>query len=407
MTNRAQQQAPLPIELKPSARPLSDAERSARLADPGFGRVFTDHMVTIRWSAGRGWHDAQLLPYGPLEIDPSNMALHYGQSVFEGLKVYRQTGRFAVRPEAGAQQSAPRSGEDASSIAAFRPFAHAARFRRSSRRLAMPELPEETFVAAIEALVRQDHAWVPGEPEHSLYLRPFMFAMENGLGVRPASEYLFMLVASPAAGYFSGGVRPVSVWLSKEYVRATPGGTGEAKCAGNYAASLVAQAQAAEQGCDQVVWLDAAERRWIEEMGGMNLFFVYGSPGSEQPSVGESSAEGAGVRLVTPSLTGSLLPGITRDSILKLASERGYTAQEAKISVSDWQRGNADGSIAEVFACGTAAVITPVGSVRSADADWTVGGGAAGPVTLRLRRLLLDIQSGAAEDQHGWLHPIC
>lgn len=376
MTTPATKQAPLSIELKPSAQPLPEAERAARLADPGFGRVFTDHMVTIRWTAGRGWHDAQLEPYGPLQIDPANMTLHYGQSIFEGLKAYRQA-------DGG--------------VATFRPYENARRFRRSARRLAMPELPDETFVAAVEALVRQDREWVPAEPEQSLYLRPFMFAMENGLGVRPASEYLFMLIASPAGAYFAGGVKPVSVWLSKEYVRAAPGGTGEAKCAGNYAASLVAQAQAIEHGCDQVVWLDAAERRWIEEMGGMNLYFVYGS--------GEPGTKDA-PKIVTPELTGSLLPGITRDSLLSLASDLGYGTEERRISVEDWRRGNADGSLTEVFACGTAAVITPVGSVKSTDADWTVADGGSGDVTMRLRGLLLDIQTGAAEDTHGWMRPI-
>lgn len=359
------------IDLKPTAHPLSDAERAARMTNPGFGRVFTEHMVTIRWSAGRGWYDAQLTPYASLEIDPANMTLHYAQSIFEGLKAYRHAD---------------------GSVVTFRPYENARRFQASARRLAMPELPEELFVAAVDALVKQDRAWVPGEEEQSLYLRPFMFATEVGLGVRPSNEFLFMVIASPAGAYFSGGVKPVSVWLSKEYVRAAPGGTGAAKCAGNYAASLVAQAQAAEQGCDQVVWLDANERRWIEEMGGMNLYFVQGS--------------GPDARILTPSLTGSLLPGITRDSLLRLAADRGYATEERKISVEDWQAGNADGSITEVFACGTAAVITPVGSVKSTDASWQVGDGGAGPVTLELRKALLDIQTGAAPDTHEWLHKI-
>ncbi|WP_055590997.1 branched-chain amino acid aminotransferase [Peterkaempfera griseoplana] len=365
-------QAPLKIELKPSSNPLSAAEREARLANPGFGRVFTDHMVTIRWTEGRGWHDAQLVPYGPLEIDPANMTLHYGQSIFEGLKAYRRAD---------------------GTVATFRPTANAERFQASARRLAMPELPVETFVEAVELLVQQDVDWVPSRPEQSLYLRPFMFATEVGLGVRPANEYLFMLIASPAGAYFPGGVKPVSVWLSEEYVRAAPGGTGAAKCAGNYAASLVAQAQAAEHGCDQVVWLDAVERRWIEEMGGMNLYFVYG--------------EGDSARIVTPELSGSLLPGITRDSLLRLASDLGHPTAEARISVDDWKSGNADGTLTEVFACGTAAVITPVGSVKSTRADWTVGAGEPGPVTMRLREALLAVQTGQAPDTHGWMHTIC
>ncbi|MBY8881845.1 branched-chain amino acid aminotransferase [Actinacidiphila acidipaludis] len=355
------------IELKPSSHPLADAERNAILGSPGFGRHFTDHMVTIKWTEGRGWHDAQLVPYAPLSIDPANMTLHYAQTIFEGLKAYRQ-------PDG--------------SVATFRPEANARRFQASARRLAMPELPVETFIEACDVLVRQDKAWVPTEGEASLYLRPFMFASEVGLGVRPANEYLFLVIASPAGAYFSGGVKPVSVWLSEEYVRAAPGGTGAAKTGGNYAASLVAQAQAIEHGCDQVVWLDAIERRWIEEMGGMNLYFVYGN------------------RIVTPELSGSLLPGITRDSLLNIAADLGYEVAEGRISVDDWKRGNEDGSLTEVFACGTAAVITPVGSVKSTRADWSVADGRPGEVTMRLREALLDIQTGRAADAHHWMHPL-
>ena len=359
------------IELKPSANPLAAEEREARLANPGFGRFFTDNMVTIRWTEGRGWHDAQLVPYGPIELDPATSILHYGQSIFEGLKAYRTAD---------------------GSIQTFRPYANAARFQSSARRLAMPELPEETFVAAVEALVQQDQAWVPAQDEASLYLRPFMIATEVGLGVRPANEYLFMLIASPAGAYFSGGIKPVSVWLSEEYVRAAPGGTGAAKCGGNYAASLVAQAEAAAHGCDQVVYLDAIERRWIEELGGMNLYFVFG--------------EGENARIVTPELSGSLLPGITRDSLLSIAADLGYATEERKISADEWRSGNADATLTEVFACGTAAVITPVGSVKSARGNWTVGAGEPGPVTLKLRETLLALQTGRREDTHGWMHSI-
>ncbi|GHF49785.1 putative branched-chain-amino-acid aminotransferase [Streptomyces mashuensis] len=356
------------IELKPSSHPLSDAEREKILANPGFGRHFTDHMVTIRWTEGRGWHDAQLVPYAPLSIDPANMTLHYAQTIFEGMKAYR-------RPDG--------------SVATFRPEENARRLQASARRLAMPELPVETFMAACDALIKQDRAWVPSGGEASLYLRPFMFATEVGLGVRPANEYLFVVIASPAGAYFPGGVKPVTVWLSEEYVRACPGGTGAAKAGGNYAASLVAQAQAAEHGCDQVVWLDAIERRWIEEMGGMNLYFVYGN------------------RIVTPELTGSLLPGITRASLLRIAADLGYEVSEGRISVDDWREGCADGTLTEVFACGTAAVITPVGAVKSTRADWTVGDGQPGEVTMKLREALLAVQTGATEDVHGWMHTVC
>src|SRR5829696_5173858 len=313
MSSRASQGAASQISRKPTSQPLPDAQREQILTSPGFGRFFTDHMVTIEWTEGRGWHDAELVPYGPVELDPATMSLHYGQEIFEGLKAYRRTD---------------------GSIATFRPEMNARRFQRSARRLAMPELPESLFLEAIEALVDQDQAWVPGHDEMSLYVRPFMFSTEVGLGVKPASSYLFMLIASPAGAYFHGGIKPVSVWLSTEYVRAAPGGTGEAKCAGNYAASLIAQAQAAAEGCDQVVWLDAIEHRFVEEMGGMNLYFV--------------RADG---RLVTPALTGTLLPGVTRDSILALGRDLGLETEERRISTQEWEEGCADGSITEVFAC--------------------------------------------------------
>jgi branched-chain amino acid aminotransferase len=362
-----------PIALHPSEHPMPNVEREAALADPGFGRTFTDHMVRAKWSEADGWHAAELVPYGPLTLDPATNFIHYGQAIFEGLKAYRHAD---------------------GSIKTFRPFRNAQRFANSARRLAMAELPEELFVASIEALVRQDQAWVPKDPEKSLYLRPFMFSTEVGLGVRPANAYEYLLIASPAGAYFPQGVKPVSVWLSDDYVRAAPGGTGEAKCAGNYAASLIAQAEAAQHGCDQVVWLDAAERTWIEEMGGMNLYFVYGS--------------GDSARLMTPALTGSLLAGITRDSLLTVASDLGIRAEEGQISVDEWRDGCASGEITEVFACGTAAVITPVGTVKSrTSGSWQVSGGGTGDVTMRLRRALLDIQTGQVPDRHNWLHTIC
>lgn len=348
--------------------PRGDEERAAILADPGFGLYFTDHMVRIDWTVAGGWGPARVLPYGPLQLDPAAMALHYGQEIFEGLKAYRQ-------PDG--------------SVATFRPDANARRFRRSAQRLAMPELPAELFVESLRALVDADRDWVPTTADQSLYLRPFMISTEVGLGVRPAREYSYLLIASPAGSYFPGGVLPVSVWLSTEFTRAAPGGTGEAKCAGNYAASLVAQAQAAEEGCDQVVWLDAVEHRWVEEMGGMNLYFVYGS--------------GRSARVVTPALTGTLLPGVTRHSLLQLAQDLGYAAEEGKISIEEWREGNESGAITEVFACGTAAVITPVGSVKSAAGSWRVGNGEPGPVSMQLRQQLLGIQTGTEPDPHGWM----
>ncbi|MEE1744977.1 branched-chain amino acid aminotransferase [Streptomyces sp. NPDC007076] len=358
----------LTIELKPSSNPLSDAEREASMVNPGFGRHFTDHMVTIKWTEGRGWHDAQLVPYGPLSIDPANMTLHYAQEIFEGLKAYRQ-------PDG--------------SVATFRPEANAKRFQGSARRLAMPELPVETFIAACDALVKQDEAWVPAHGgEESLYLRPFMIATEIGLGVRPSNEYLFLVIASPAGAYFPGGVKPVSIWLSENRVRAVPGGLGDAKTGGNYAASLLAQAEATEKGCDQVAYLDAVEHKWVEELGGMNLYFVYGN------------------KIVTPTLTGSLLAGVTRDSLLKVARDLGYESEEGRVSIDQWREDSANGSLTEVFACGTAAVITPVGTVKCEGAEWLQGDGTPGEVTMKLRERLLDIQRGVAEDTHGWMHPL-
>jgi branched-chain amino acid aminotransferase len=350
---------------------LAAPERERILADLGFGKVFSEHVARLSWDRGRGWHDAGLRPYAPIELDPATLVLHYGQAIFEGLKAYRQ-------PDGG--------------VSVFRPDAHAARFRRSARRLALPELPDQTFIDAIDLLIQNDHEWVPSAPEASLYLRPLMYASEVGLGVHPADEVEFILMASPSGSYFPRGVKPVSVFLCEEFSRAAPGGTGEAKTGGNYAGSLLAQQQAAAHGCDQVVWLDALEHRWVEEMGGMNLFFVFGT--------------GPKARLMTPALTGTLLAGVTRDALLTVGADLGYTVEEGRLSASDWEAGCADGSLTEVFACGTAAVITPVGSVKSARTNWTVGDGGPGKVTMLLRQALVDIQRGAATDRHGWRHPV-
>jgi branched-chain amino acid aminotransferase len=363
------------FDLHASEQRVPEEVRASMLESPGFGQVFTDHMVSLRWSAEQGWHDGKLEPYGPLVLDPATAVLHYSQEIFEGLKAYRQ-------------ESGP--------IVAFRPYANAVRFRRSAVRMAMPELPEDAFVQAIELLVSHDRDWVPTRPDQSLYLRPFMIATTVALGVgRPAGSFLFLLIASPSGGVFTGGLRAVSVWLAEGYTRAARGGTGAAKTGGNYAASFVAQQQALDHGCDQVVWLDANEHRWIEEMGGMNLFFVYGS--------------GSDARIVTPPLTGSLLPGITRDSLLTLAPDLGIPATEQPISVEQWRAGCESGEITEVFACGTAAVITPVGEVKGASGSsgsWTIGDGQPGPVTMRLRDELTGIQFGRLPDPHNWIHKI-
>ncbi|MHB8340680.1 MAG: branched-chain amino acid aminotransferase [Mycobacteriales bacterium] len=357
-----------PFRLTRATDPVPAERRAQILAEPGFGRFFTDHMVTVEWTSADGWTDAHVGAYGPLTLAPSTSALHYGQAIFEGFKAFRQ-------PDGG--------------IALFRPEANAHRFQRSAQRLALPELPVALFVQAAEHLVALDREWVPDRPETSLYLRPLMIGTEAALGVRPSSSALFVLLASPAGAYFSGGAAPVTLWLSEEYVRAAPGGTGAAKCAGNYAASLVAQREAADHGCEQVVFLDAAEHCWVEELGGMNLFFV--------------CQNGA---LVTPPASGTILAGITRDSLLTLARELGHPVTERGISVEEWRASVSTGAITEVFACGTAAVITPVGALRWTGGEVSWGDGGAGPVTGRLRQALVDIQYGRTLDRHGWMHPV-
>jgi branched-chain amino acid aminotransferase len=327
-------------------------------------------MVSMAWNADRGWHDMAVVLHAPLVLDPAMVGLHYGQSVFEGLKAHRVPGGVAV----------------------FRPEAHAARLRASACRLMMPELPEADFLAAVGALVSVDQSALPDDPDVSMYLRPIIFASERTLALRPALEYRFLLMAFLTEGYFGSGQRPISVWVTTEFSRAAPGGTGAAKCAGNYAGTLMAQEAARQQGCDQVVWLDPVERRWVEEMGGMNLFFVHGS--------------GSGARVVTPPLNGTLLPGVTRDSILRLAPELGIPAAEEMVSLEDWRAGCESGEISEVFACGTAARITAVGEVKSQEGGWMIGDGSCGEVTSKLFEALSGLQGGRLPDRHGWLRRV-
>ena len=354
--------------ITPTENPTPDAERAKILADPAFGQEFTDHLVSIEWTEDEGWHNAQVRAYEPVSLDPASNVFHYGQAIFEGLKAYRHSD---------------------GSITAFRPEQNAKRLNNSAQRMAMPRLPEEVFLEAVRQIVDIDSDWVPeAGGEASLYLRPFMIGTEKTLGVKPSTSYSFYIIASPAGAYFSGGVKPVSVWISEDYVRAAPGGTGDAKFAGNYAASLLAQQQAAEKGCDQVVWLDAIERKYIEEMGGMNLMFVEGS--------------GENAKIITPELTGSLLPGITRKSLLQVAKDLGYEADERRITVEQWRSGVEDGTITETLACGTAAVITPVGTVKSNEGEFTVNNNEAGEITMAMRERLRGIQTGEVEDTHGW-----
>jgi len=357
----------LDFEIRPNPQPVGVAERAGLLANPGFGRVFTDHMVTIRYADSKGWYDARVEARGPISLDPAAAVLHYAQEIFEGLKAYRAA-------DGG--------------ITLFRPDANAARFAASAARMAMPALPEQTFLDSLYELIRIDRAWVPESDEASLYLRPFMYASEAFLGVRPSAEYLYVLIASPVGSYFTGGVKPVTVWVSTDYTRAGPGGTGAAKCGGNYAASLVAQAEALDNGCDQVVFLDAVHRRFVDELGGMNIFFGY--------------ADGT---LVTPPL-GTILPGITRESVMTLAREAGMTVVERPYSIDEWRADAESGDLREVFACGTAAVLTPIARVRMPDGEFVVGDGGTGPVTTALRQSLVDIQRGRVEDRHGWVHRV-
>ncbi|MCY7412201.1 MAG: branched-chain amino acid aminotransferase [Salinibacterium sp.] len=350
------------VKVNDTAR--SAAEHADIIAEPGFGKYFTDHMVDICWSEMGGWHRPRVQPYGPIELDPAAAVLHYAQEIFEGLKAYRHAD---------------------GSIWSFRPEANAARMQRSAVRMALPELPTEFFIESIKQLIAVDGRWVPSAKEMSLYLRPFMFAKEAFLGVRAAKKVNFYVIASPAGPYFAGGVTPISIWLSTNYARAGKGGTGAAKTGGNYASGLVAQQEAYEHGCAQVLFLDSVEGKYIEELGGMNVVLV--------------KKDGT---LVTPA-SPSILAGITRDSILQLAEDRGHKVERRAVSIDEWRDGVASGEITEVFACGTAAVVTPIGRLVGTDFEAGDADAAAGPLTLSLREELTDIQYGRRPDPHGWM----
>jgi len=367
MNDRTSPHAPaaLPFVVERNTNPVTSEERARLLADPGFGRVFTDHMVMIRYNDAKGWHDAKVMPRGPLSIDPATAVLHYAQEIFEGLKAYKLAD---------------------GSMALFRPEANARRFRDSAQRLAMAELPEDLFIESLRQIVTIDRDWFPDIEGGSIYLRPFMFASEVFLGVKPSAEYIYIVLASSVGGYFKSGAPAISLLVSQEHTRAAPGGTGAAKCGGNYAASLVAQADAIAKGFDQVVFLDAAERRWVEELGGMNLFFVF-SDGSIQ----------------TPPLGGTILPGITRDALLTLAREDGIFVREEPYSIDQWQADAESGRLIEAFACGTAAVVTPIGRVTGANGAFSIGAGGPGQFTTRMKDRLVAIQRGLAPDPHHWV----
>lgn len=354
--------------IQKTGTPTDPARRAALLENPVFGRAFTDHMVIVRYAQEKGWHDAKVVPRAPLSIDPASTVLHYGQEIFEGMKAYR--------------------GADGA-VLTFRPQANAARFTASARRMGMEPVPEDLFVAAVDALVSVDRDWVPEGEGKSLYLRPFMIANDVFLGVKPATDYLFIVIASPAGNYFAKA-EAVSVWVSEFYTRAAPGGTGEAKCGGNYAGSLVAQAEAKEKGCDQVLFLDARERRYVEEMGGMNVMFVRDDG-----------------KIVTPPLGGTILRGITRDSLIHLAADEGIEVIEEPVDIEEVFTGAATGRYVEAFACGTAAVISPVGRLKRTTGEAVFGDGKSpGPISLKLKKLLTDVQRGQTNDARGWVHRV-
>ena len=348
--------------------PLAAEEREALIENPTFGNHFTDHQEVVVWEEDKGWHSAEVLPYGPIMMDPSSAVLHYGQEIFEGIKAYRH--------------------QDGS-IWTFRPTANAQRLQRSAKRMALPEVPTEVFVESLRQLIAVDGAWVPKpENEKTLYFRPFEIAAENFLGVRAAKRAEYRVIASPVGPYFTGGLKPVSIWIALDSARAGKHGTGEAKTGGNYAASLLAQAEGYEQGCSQVMFLDAESGTYIEELGGMNLFFVF-KDGS----------------VTTPSLDGTILRGITRDSVVTLLKDRGINISERRVTLAEIREAAARGELAEVFACGTAAVVTPVGLLKSRVEEIKISD-EPGQLTASIREELTGIQYGLVEDRHGWMHKL-
>ena len=329
----------------------------------GFGKIFTDHMFVMNYTEGKGWHDARIVPYQNLSLAPSAMVFHYGQEMFEGLKAYK--------------------GEDGS-VYLFRPDMNAKRANNSNKRLVIPELPVEDFVDAVKAVVDVDRDWIPTDPGTSLYIRPFIIATDEFLGVAPSKTYLFIVILSPSGAYYESGLEPVGIWIEDEYVRAVRGGMGFTKTGGNYAASLIAQVKAHDDGYSQVLWLDGVERKYIEEVGAMNIMFKING------------------KVVTPMLNGSILPGVTRDSILTVCRDWGYEVEERRISVDELVAAAKDGSLEEVWGTGTAAVVSPVNKLRYEDEVMNIGDGSIGELTQKLYDELTGIQWGKREDKRGW-----
>ena len=331
----------------------------------GFGKIFTDHMFIMNYTEGKGWHDPRIVPFQKISLYPSAMVFHYGQEMFEGLKAYKGTDGKAYL---------------------FRPDMNAKRANRSNDRLCIPRIPEEDFVQAVKAVVSVDQDWIPSAPGTSLYVRPFVISTDEFLGVAPSKTYLFMIILSPSGAYYASGLNPVGIWIEDEYVRAVRGGIGFAKTGGNYAASQIAQVKAHDSGYSQVLWLDGVERKYIEEVGAMNIFFKING------------------KIVTPMLSGSILPGITRDSVITLCRDWGYEVEERRISVDELIAAQKSGALEECFGTGTAAVISPVGRLRYEDDVMTVGDGGIGPVSQKLYDTVTGIQSGAIKDPYGNWH---
>ncbi len=333
----------------------------------GFGKKFSDHMFIMEYKEGEGWKNPRIVPFGNISLNPASTVFHYGAEIFEGMKAYRT-------PDGKIQM--------------FRPYENAKRMNNSAERICLPEIPEEDFVQALEALVKIDADWVPHEPETSLYLRPFTIANDPFLGVHPATEAMFMIIASPVGSYYAEGLNPVSIMIETEDVRAVRGGTGYAKCGGNYGASLRAGKRAEEKGYSQVLWLDGVERKYIEEVGAMNVMFMVGD------------------EIVTPALTGSILPGITRKSCIELLRSRGYKVTERQFSLEELKEACANGTLKEAWGCGTAAVVSPIGKLVIGDETYVINNNEIGKVTQELYDTLTGIQWGKIEDTFGWVYPV-
>ena len=350
----------LDIKITKTINPQPKPAKGQKL---GFGKIFTDHMFVMNYTEGKGWHDPRIEPFHNISLSPAAMVYHYGQEMFEGLKAYK--------------------GPDGN-VFLFRPDMNAKRTNDTNDRLVIPQIPVEDFVQAVAAIVDVDRDWIPTEPGTSLYVRPFIIATDEFLGVAPSKTYLFMVILSPSGAYYESGLAPVGIWIEDEYVRAVRGGMGFAKTGGNYAASLIAQQKAHDAGYSQVLWLDGVERKYIEEVGAMNIFFKIAG------------------KIVTPSLNGSILPGITRNSVLQLCRDWGYEVEERKISADELLEAQANGTLEECFGTGTAAVISPVGKLRYRDDVMTINGGSIGPVSQKLYDTITGIQTGILPDEKGW-----